>query len=256
MQIVILEDEEPAANRLIKLLKDYDEDIIITTVIVSIKTAIKWFTENKVPNLIISDIQLADGLCFEIFNAVELHCPIIFTTAYNEFAIDAFKVNSIDYLLKPIKKEALAVALNKYNKIYTVREQYFENIKKTVHDLNMPIKSKYKNRFIVRFGDQIKTINVKEIAFFYTELKTNFLVTTDAKKYIIDNNLDAISELVDPTSYFRINRQFIISIASISKMYKHTKSRVIIHLQPITKQPTVVSAERSKEFKKWLDDNK
>jgi two-component system, LytTR family, response regulator LytT len=253
MKILLIEDEEPAAKRLQKMLQEIEPSAVLTDNIVSVASAIKWFKENELPDLIIADIQLSDGLSFEIFKAVEVLCPVIFTTAYDQYAIEAFKVNSIDYLLKPIKKEELASAVSKFKKIKPAVPAI---------DINQLLKSfaspgaDYKKRFVVRYGEHIKTINIEEVAFFYTEDKINFLTTKEGRRFTIDFNLDALEAMLDPKDFFRINRQYIISIKSITEMFAYTKSRVLIKLNPPAKHETIVSTERSAEFKLWLGDEK
>ncbi len=251
MKILIIEDEEPAVKRLQKHLKEIEPNAILLDYIVSVSTAIKWLAENEMPDLIISDIQLSDGLSFEIFKTVEITCPIIFTTAYDHYAIEAFKVNSIDYLLKPVKKEELDTALTKYKKAKSTAPalditQLLKSIGSTSSD--------YKKRFVVRYGEHIKTINTEEIAFFNTEDKANFLTTKDGRRYVIDFNLDALEALLDPKTFFRINRQYIIGIHSIAEMFAYTKGRVLVKLNPAAKHETIVSTERSAEFKLWLGE--
>ena len=252
MKILIIEDEEPAAKRLQKMVKEIEPVATVTDTIVSISSAIKWFAANELPDLIISDIQLSDGLSFEIFKAVEILCPVIFTTAYDQYAIEAFKVNSIDYLLKPIKKEELANAIAKYKKLNTATPAININqILKT-----FAAGTEYKKRFAVRYGEHIKTITIEEVAFFYTEDKINFLTTREGRRFTIDFNLDALEAMLDPKTFFRINRQYIISIQSIAEMFSYSKSRVLIKLNPPAKHETVVSTERSAGFKLWLGDEK
>jgi DNA-binding LytR/AlgR family response regulator len=252
MKILIIEDEDPAAKRLQKMLTEIEPGAEVSDNIVSVSSAIKWFAANKLPDLIIADIQLSDGLSFEIFKAVEILCPVIFTTAYDQYAIEAFKVNSIDYLLKPIKKEELANAITKYKKIKSASPSI---------DINQLLKTfttgtEYKKRFVVRYGEHIKTITIEEVAFFYTEDKINFLTTKEGRRFTIDFNLDALETMLDPKTFFRINRQYIISIQSIAEMFSYSKSRVLIKLNPPAKHETVVSTERSAGFKLWLGDEK
>jgi two-component system LytT family response regulator len=253
MKILLIEDEDPAAKRLQKMLKEIEPTAAVSDNIVSVASAIKWFAENPLPDLIISDIQLSDGLSFEIFKTVEILCPVIFTTAYDQYAIEAFKVNSIDYLLKPIKKEELANALEKYKNIKPAAPAI--DINQLLKAFSNPA-ANYKQRFVVRYGEHIKTINIEEVAFFYTEDKVNFLTTKEGRRFAIDFNLDALESMLDPKTYFRINRQYIISIQSIAEMFAYSKSRVLIKLSPPAKHETVVSTERSAEFKLWLGDEK
>lgn len=247
IRVLILEDEEPAAKRLKKLLQETTEETEVLAVLESIKAAKEWFEQNPQPQLILADIHLADGISFELFKQVEVNCPILFTTAYDEYALQAFKLNSIDYLLKPIKKEELQQALKKYKKINSPSP----NISNLLQTVQAPAE-KYRQRFIIRYGEHIKTIETKDIAYFYTETRSNFIVTSDGKRYVVDFNLDQLQDMVDPAKYYRINRQFIIGIHAISQMTTWTKGRVNIQLNPAAKQETIVSTERSADFKKWL----
>ncbi len=256
INILIIEDEEPAANRLKKMAIEIEPEINVLENIVSVNSAVTWLKQNPMPDLIFSDIQLSDGLSFEIFKNVDVQCPVIFITAYDEYAIDAFKVNSIDYLLKPIKKEDLEIAINKFKKLST-KEAVAPalDINKVLETFNQP-KADYKTRFIVRYGEHIKTIKIEDAAYFYTEDKINFLTTNEARRYTIDYNLDNLESLLNPKTFFRINRQFIISIHAISEMFTYSKSRVLIKLNPPCKHETIVSTERSGDFKLWLGDEK
>jgi two-component system, LytTR family, response regulator LytT len=255
MKILIIEDEEPAAKRLQKMLLEIEPTAVLTDNIVSVSSAIKWFKENELPDLIIADIQLSDGLSFEIFKAVEILCPIIFTTAYDQYAIEAFKVNSIDYLLKPIKKDELDSAVSKFKKIKPAVPSPAIDINQLLKSFANPAAG-YKKRFVVRYGEHIKTINIEEVAFFYTEDKVNFLTTKEGRRFTIDFNLDTLEAMLDPKDFFRINRQYIIGIKSIAEMFAYSKSRVLVKLNPPAKHETIVSTERSAEFKLWLGDEK
>ncbi|HMU10149.1 MAG TPA: LytTR family DNA-binding domain-containing protein [Ferruginibacter sp.] len=251
LRILIIEDEEPAANRLQKMIKEIEPDAGLLGSIPSVSSAIKWFEENPLPDLIFSDIQLADGTSFDIFREVKIECPIIFVTAFDQYAIEAFKVNSVDYLLKPLKKDELLAAINKYKTTRPAPAAPFD-ISKLLQAYS-PQGQQYKTRFIIRYGEHIKTIHTDEIAYFYTEDKVNFLTTFEGRRYAIDFNLDNLETHLDPKIFFRINRQFIVSINSIAEMFAYTKGRVLIKLKPAAKQETIVSTERSADFKLWLD---
>ncbi len=250
--ILIIEDEEPAANRLKKMLAELEPDAVVLDSIESISSGISWLKKNPVPDIIFSDIQLSDGLSFEIFKNVEVHCPIVFTTAYDQYAIEAFKVNSIDYLLKPIKKDDMVIALNKYKNLSRKKESRSLDIKKMLEAFEA--NKNYKTRFIVRYGEHIKTIKTEDAAYFCTEDKINFLITNEGRRYTVDYNLDTLESMLDPKTFFRINRQYIISIHSIKEMFSYSKSRVLIKLNPPSKNDTIVSTERSGDFKLWLGD--
>jgi two-component system, LytTR family, response regulator LytT len=255
MTILIIEDEEPAFRRLQKMLKELEPDHTLFDQIVSVSSAVKWFKENQAPDLIISDIQLSDGISFEIFKQVEIKCPVIFTTAYDQYAIEAFKVNSIDYLLKPVKKEELEKAVTKFKALTPATAAPAIDINKLLQSLQ-PAGTDYKKRFVVRYGEHIKTIDIEEVVYFYTEDKATFLCTKDARRFVVDFNLDTLDSILDPKVFFRINRQYIISIHSIAEMFAYSKSRVLIKLNPAAKHETIVSTERSADFKLWLGDEK
>ncbi len=253
MNILIIEDESPASTRLIKMIQEAEPNAKILGTIVSVTSGIKWLIENDSPDIIFSDIQLSDGLSFEIFKKINITSPVIFTTAYDQYAIEAFKLNSVDYLLKPVKKEELNQAIAKFKKLHSKTPAL--DINKLMETLQVE-KTEYKKRFIVRYGEHIKTINSEEVAYFYTEDKVNFLVTNEGRRFAIDFNLDTLEHSLDPKIFFRINRQYIIGIHAIKEMFAYTKSRVLVKLNPETKHETVVSTERSGDFKLWLGDEK
>jgi len=250
MKYVIIEDEDPAASRLQKMVQEIWPDAVMTDHLVSVKSAIDYLKTHTHPDLIFLDIQLGDGISFEIFDEVTPDCPVIFTTAFDQYAIQAFKVNSIDYLLKPVKKEELSGALDKYK---TLSEKG-TNDKVDYGKLLDLIKGKsdFQKRILIRFGDTIKAVEVNDVAYFYTESKINFLCTFDSKSYPIDQNLDQLEAIIDPAVFFRINRQFIVHIKAIAKMVTYSKSRVKLLLNPETPIETIVSTERSANFKSWL----
>ena len=253
LKVLIFEDEEPAAKRLVKMIKEINPDIEVLDIIVSVSSAITWLNENSCPDIIFSDIQLSDGISFEIFKEIKLLCPVIFVTAYDQYAIHAFKVNSIDYLLKPIKREELEGAITKFKNIKLANVVPAFDINHLLQSYTGQATS-YKKRFVVRYGDHIKTINTGDIAYFHTENKVNFLTTYEGRHFAIDLNLDNLESVLEPKSFFRVNRQYIISINAISEMLAYTKSRVFIKLKPPTKQEVIVSTERSADFKGWLGD--
>ncbi|MFM2359202.1 MAG: hypothetical protein RLY16_1195 [Bacteroidota bacterium] len=257
MKVLIFEDEEPAAKRLTKMLLEINPGIEILDCIVSIASGITWLQKNPAPDLIVSDIQLSDGCSFEIFKSVETTVPIIFTTAYDEYAIEAFSVNSIDYLLKPVKKENLEKAITKYQKQHAPAITPNQDLAKLLMHLNNNTSTQqFKKRFLVRYGEHIKVVNIEDVAYFYTEDKANFLTTKEGKRYIVDFNLDTLDAMLDPRIFFRINRQYIIGIHAIAEMFAYSKSRVLVKLQPASKHETIVSTERSADFKIWLGDEK
>ena len=250
IKVLIIEDEEAASRRLNKLIAELMPQATVAGTIASIASAVQWLQQNGQPDLMFADIHLADGSSFEIFKLVKVECPIIFITAYDQYALQAFQTNSIHYLLKPIKRrpEKAIERFEKFMRLHKNPESIFE---KVLSMIKQP-EASYKERFIIRFGEHIKTIETRDIAWFYTENKANFAVMKDAKRYPIDHNLDELESMVNPKQFFRINRQFIISYGSIAEMVSYSKSRVFIKLNPPSKIETIVSTERSASFKSWL----
>ncbi|TDH24103.1 response regulator transcription factor [Segetibacter sp. 3557_3] len=249
--MLIIEDEEAAARRLQKMILEVVPDAEVLPFVTGIQSAINWFQANSAPDLIFCDIHLSDGNSFEIFRQVRITAPIIFSTAYDQYALQAFKVNSIDYLLKPVKKDELDRAIKKFLSLNLTAPAAID-VNKLLQSLQQA-KPSYKERFVVKYGEHIKTIETTDIAYLYTENKINFLVTKDQRRFAIDYNLDQLEELLDPKRYFRINRQFIIGFHSIAEMLTYPKSRVLVHLNPPSKIETIVSTERAAAFKTWLD---
>lgn len=253
IRILLIEDEESAAKRLQKMVTETLPEAEILHSLDNIASSVEWLQHNSAPDLIIMDIHLADGSSFEILKQVNIESPIIFTTAYDQYALEAFKVNSIDYLLKPIKKEELQNALIKYQKLYQNKAAAPASIEKLLATLQQhPGKSKYRERFIIRYGEHMKTIQTTDVAYFYTENRISFAVLKEGKRYPVDFNLDELEKMLNPKNFFRINRQFIISYHSITEMLTYSKSRVLVKLNPPTKEDTIVSTERSSAFKSWL----
>ncbi|MCX6276294.1 MAG: LytTR family DNA-binding domain-containing protein [Bacteroidetes bacterium] len=250
LRALIIEDEEPAAERLKKLIFQADPEIEITDVIVSIRSAVSYLKVHT-PDLIFLDIHLADGESFDIFRQVRVTSPIIFTTAYDQFALQAFKLNSIDYILKPVKQEELAAALTKFKSIYPEKKDTTVDYQKLA-DLIAGEKTGYKKRLLIRYGDLLKTIEIKDAAYFYSENKISYVATKQGARYALDNTLDELEKMLEPKEFFRINRQFIVGVDAIDKMLAVSKSRVKLTLKPPSDQETIVSTERSPEFKKWL----
>ena len=249
MKILIIEDEKPAFERLSKMLNDYESEIEVLGNITGIKDASKWFAKNKMPDLILLDIQLSDGLSLEIFNKVRITCPVIFTTAYDEYILEAFNYNGIDYLLKPIKKEKLFAALDKYKNL---KEHFAQNYLSLLNKLN-PEGKKYKERFTVKNGTEFLSVHVDDIAYFFTEYKIIFLVTRSGKKYLYDKNLSAIEEELDPKKFYRINRNYLVSIDSIKSFKSFFKGKLVIDLLPSVQEKVYVSQEKASQFKEWLN---
>lgn len=244
MNIVIIEDETPAYKRLAKLVEETMPGAEIAAHLDSVADARTWFETHPMPGLIFMDVHLADGSAFDLLKLVKIDAPIIFTTAYDQYAIDAFKASSIDYLLKPLKKDDMRAALQKldgFKKLFTDEEGA----------VAVPV-SEYKTRFIIRFGEHIKTLMADEIAYCYSENKATLARTFEGRTFPMDHNLDALQGMLDPHQFFRINRQYLINLKAIEDMKAHTKARVIVTLKPAVKEPPVVSSERAADFKNWL----
>ena len=260
-QAVVLEDEIPASKRLQKLLLEIDSSIEILQNLETVESAVKWFQTNSLPHLIFSDIQLADGLSFKVYKQIPLTCPVIFTTAYDEYSLQAFKVNSIDYLLKPIKKEDLAASLEKYRSFQTHYEkqtQQTKNLSNLLQDILNKDSSKnfhspnFKNRFLVSKKDQLIPIETKDIRYFYAEEKAVFLVKYDRSEFMISYSLDELEKELDPRLFFRANRQFIIHTDSIASIHYYFNGKLKLELEPKTEKEVVVSRTNVKEFKDWI----
>ena len=251
LKVLIIEDEEPAAGRLKKLIAQVDPEIEVQRIIVGVKSAVEYLEEHISPDLIFLDIHLADGSSFEIFKQVQINSPIIFTTAYDEFALNALKLKSLDYLLKPIKLTELSSALNKYKEVYGKQNNNIPEYLKLI-ELTSKEKLEYKKRLLVRYRDLFKMIPIDDAAYFLTENKITCLCLKQNLKYAIDYTLDELEKILEPKEFFRINRQFIISIGCIDKMVAVSKSRVQLTLKPPTQHETIASTDRSSAFKKWL----
>jgi two-component system LytT family response regulator len=246
MKLLIIEDEPAAARRLGKLIEELLPQAQLLPVLESIEESIVFLEQQPDIDIILLDIHLADGASFEIFRHVKVKTPIIFTTAYDQYAIEAFKVNAVDYLLKPIKKDALAAALKKFQDLN-------EGSKIDYQKLAQQLEPQQSVRFLIRLGQQIKLLELKDVAYAYTEERITFLMTNQGRRYPIDYSLEKLEELLPDRSYFRINRQFIIGFHAIQEMIAYSKGRVKLILNPPSEQDTIVSTERSPVFKKWLN---
>lgn len=247
--VIIVEDEKPAAIHLRKLLEK--RGIQVLAHLDSVKNTAKWLANNSAPDLLIMDIQLGDGLSFEVFDIIKVQCPVIFITAFNQYAIEAFKVNSIAYLLKPIDEEELSRALDKYQQMHMV----FNSEKATtqIHDVLNMIQADYKSRFVIKVGAHLKSISVADALYFYSQEKATFMKTKDARSYVLDYTLEQIQTLIDPGQFFRICRKYIIHIDAIQDIVSYANSRLLLKLSHLNEQDAIVSREKVSEFKDWLD---
>lgn len=257
MKILIVEDEELAVKKLQKTLAGIDETANVIGVTDSIRSTVEWLQSNPAPDLILMDIELSDGQSFEIFNLTEVSSPVIFTTSYDEYALKAFKVNSVDYLLKPIQKEELQAALNKFKTVkagYTNGEaQTGINLDSLVNELKQKLQPKeYRKRFLVKHAQKLVSIEVDDIAYFYSDGRLNFFKSADNKKYVVDYTMDELEEMLDPEKYFRISRSFYVSIDSVEQIHDYFGNRLILTLKPAVDKEALVSREKVTEFKRWM----
>ena len=251
MNIVIVEDEQMAALRLERMIRVCLPDVQILAKLESVKESVNWFRSNPHPDLIFLDIQLEDDLSFMIFDQVRVNAPVIFTTAFDEYAIRAFKLKSIDYLLKPIVQEDLNNAIKKYNELTTPASPAIDL--SHLYDLIIKQKQGYKERFSLTIGQKIKTVPIAEIAYFYSADGMTFMVLGNKSEYPIDYSLDALIGELNPASFFRINRKYLIKIEAIVNVYIYPKSHLKLELNPQPPDEVFVSIDRVAAFKSWLD---
>lgn len=249
MNIIIIEDEKPAARLLQRKVEQLQ--LNVTTMLHSVEESIHWFSNNPHPDLIFLDIQLSDGLSFEIFEKVAIQSAIIFTTAYDEYALRAFKLNSIDYLLKPIDEDELKIAVDKFQEQLARREPNAINFEQ-IRNMFAPSEKVYKSRFTVKIGVQLKIINTDEIECFYSENKGTYIHTYDNRDYLLDTTLELLEQELDPKIYYRISRKFIIPLASIKEITVYSNSRLKIMLPSYKGEEVIVSREKVNDFKTWI----
>lgn len=251
MKVVIVEDEKLTAEHLTKLLQKIDNSIEVVQYLDTVKTTVNAFKNGLQADLLFLDIHLADGNSFEIFNNVQIDVPIIFTTAFDKYAIQAFKQNSVDYLLKPISLSDLKFALDKYTKNKNSLDKHLiENITNAYQQMN----NQYKTRFLVKLGQSIETVQTDEIHHFETEESISFLVTVKGNRFAIDYTLEQLETMLQPKHFFRINRKIIIHINSIEKVNAYFNGRLVITSKLLEDEARIVSRERVNDFKKWLDN--
>jgi len=250
MNVLVIENEHPAADKIVRLLKKIDKSIAVLDVIETVEEAINRLQENPQPDLILMDIQLDDGLCFEIFDTVIVDIPVIFTTAYDEYTLRAFKVNSIDYLLKPVDEESLRSALAKFKKLNADKDPFRRDFRQLIQEF----RNQYKSRFLIRIGEKFRSVPAGEISHFHITERSVFLCDFHSQDYGIDYSLDQLQEMLDPRKFFRINRECIVNINSISLMYSYSSSRLQLTLKGQEQNDLfVVSRDKVTDFKKWID---
>lgn len=250
MKVLIVEDEIPAAGRLGKMLQQIDDEISIVHKADSIESAVQYLLSSPAPDLIFMDIQLADGLSFAIFEQVQLKTPVIFTTAFDQYTLKAFKVNSIDYLLKPIDEKELEEALNKYHELHQKPVPDFsEKMMKLVKEMNLV---KYKERLLIKRGQQLSYLKTANTAYCFADGKLCYAVDFNGSKYLLENNLGQLEEQLQPSSFYRINRHLLVNIEAVKKVHTWLGGRLKLEITPSTTAETVVSRERVNGFKEWL----
>ncbi|NWJ52545.1 MAG: response regulator transcription factor [Bacteroidetes bacterium] len=250
MNVLIVENEKPAIVGLSRLLKKIDIDINIVGTTESVESTINWFQNNPSPELIFMDIQLDDGLCFELFESIEIDIPVIFTTAYDEYTLSAFKVNSVDYLLKPIDESSLSNAINKFKSVHYKKPVNDDILRQLLKELNKG----YKTRFLIKVGEHYKSILASEISCFYILERATFIKTSFDRDYSVDYSLDYLQKTIDPDKFFRINRNYIVNINAISDILSYSSSRLKIKLNNDKSiHDLIVSKEKVSDFKKWID---
>ena len=251
MTVIIIEDEKPAARRLNRMLLALG--IEAKTMLHSVEESLNWLQNNEHPDLIFLDIQLSDGLSFDIFEEIEVKSAIIFTTAYDEYALKAFKLNSIDYLLKPLDEDELIVAVDKFKQNRPKQTDVQVNLDAIRKLLVNPVDRKFKKRLTIKIGQHIKIIHIDEIECFYSEHKSTYIHTKENRNHLLDNSLEYWQEQLNPEHFFRVNRTFIIHVNAIKDIITYSNSRLKLVLHSYTETEIIVSRERVKDFKNWID---
>lgn len=251
MRVVIIEDEHLSAQRLEQMLKKYDGNIQVLAELPSIAESVEWFKSNTDPDLVFMDIHLEDGQSFSIFETINLEVPVIFTTAFDEYMVKAFKVNSVDYLMKPLNYEELVQAIEKFKKIYSKKESPVPDMQSFLQAIQKK-EPEYKTRFLVSIGSRLKPVETNDIMYFYSAEKISFLVTADNQRFPVDYSLDRLSAMLDPKEFYRINRQMILRANAIDQIHVFSKGRIKIDLKPAMKEEVFVSLDRVTDFKEWL----
>jgi len=250
MKVLIFEDEKHTATRLISLLKKYDPKIEIAGIIGSVNKGIEWYKNNPQPDLVFQDILLNDGNCFEIFEKIKLKVPVIFTTAYDEYALQSFKVNSIDYIVKPYDYQDIKTALNKFRNF---KEIFMLPEEKLLKDILFAPKPGTKKRFIVKLGDRFRSIKSSEIAWFICDEGVTFAFSFENARFPVNYSIEQLTSLLDPDNFFRINRKYMLNFESIDNIHSWFNSRLKLDISPKPGEDIIVSRERVKDFKLWLD---
>lgn len=249
MNVIIVEDEERTARQLVRMLLHYDPTIQILTILPSVKEAVTWFQQNSMPDIAFMDIHLEDGQAFGIFEQVSLTVPIIFTTAFDEYMLKAFKVNSVDYLLKPIDYDELVAALEKFK---SLKANTGFNMNALLQLVQQPKEPSYKDRFMVTVGTKIYSIEVEDIAYFYSEEKATFLLTKAGQLLPLEFSLDGLENQLNPANFFRINRQYLVARKALKSIQIYSSTKIKLDLVPVPRKDIFVSVHKVPDFKNWL----
>lgn len=249
MQIIIIEDEKPAAEKLQQAVAGYDRKIETLAILGSIEASVDWLRNHPLPALIFMDIELTDGLSFRIFDQCTITCPVIFTTAYDEYWQEAFEYNSIDYLLKPVRPEKLALAFKKY---HTLRQYFASNVRELIEGRQASLNEKFKLRYLVKRGSDYITVKTENIACFYATHKLVCMVDNNHQKFILDKSLAEIAKEIDPAQFYRANRKYLVSINAIKKIKSHPGGKLLLELMPAIHEEIIISQENVAAFKEWM----
>ena len=253
MKVLIIEDEAPAYRRLNTLLSEHHPDLEVVEVIDSVNDSILWLRNHQTPDLIFSDIQLADGLSFEIYKEVKINCPIIFTTAYDEYMMDAFQTNGIDYLLKPIESNDLNRSISKFKNLMKSDNGKETNMTAIIELLDNRGKKKYKTRFLVKLGAKLLPVHISDIAYFYSSEGFTHIVTRGNRTFVADQTLEELDGILDPSIFCRANRQFIVHEQAIQALHQYFKGKLKLEVNPKPEADVIISREKARSFKNWLD---
>lgn len=252
IKVIIIEDELPNVQRLVKMLGAFDRDMIVVETLQTVHESVDWLKSNEQPDIIFMDIRLTDGLSFEIFNHVKVTVPVIFITAYDEYALKAFEVNGVDYLLKPLESEKLEKAISKARSMRGIESN--ESLLSLIKNMQAS-KPIYRTRFLIGYRDRLLVLMANEIAYFTSENKATYLITHQSKRYMIDQTLEVLEKEMDPENFFRISRQYITSLSSIHKIHQSFNGQLKIELLPDPGDYVLMSRERSGQLKKWLNQS-
>jgi two-component system, LytTR family, response regulator len=249
MKVIIIEDEKPAAEKLLKAIQKTDASVEVSAILTNVKDTVEWLQQNPMPDLLFMDIQLSDGLSFKIFEKINISSPVIFCTAFDEYWQEAFEHNSIDYLLKPVKQEKLETAINKYDKL---KQHFAAGFQQLQQWQQQPAGNGYKKRFLVKRGTDYISVKTEDIAYFYAAHKLVCMVDNRGQKFILDQSLADIEKQLDPVQFYRVNRKYLIQLTAIKKIKTYPKSKLQLEVEPAINEDIVISQENVSAFKEWM----